>query len=88
MSSVILVEDSKNEKVGSAVVTYSSLITCPTSCSLKNNGCYVTVAVKDAPIMNDATMDDAIEVGMDKASDKLMTTGANPSTAGLVINDA
>ena len=55
---------------------------------LKKNGCYVTVAVKDASIMNDATMDDAIEVGMDKVADKLMTTGANPSTAGLVINDA
>lgn len=55
---------------------------------LKNNGCYVTVAVKDAPIMNDATMDDAVEVGIDKVADKLMTTGANPSTAGLVINDA
>jgi hypothetical protein len=40
MSSVILVEDSKNEKVGSAVVTYASLITCPNSCNLKNNGCY------------------------------------------------
>jgi uncharacterized protein with ATP-grasp and redox domains len=54
----------------------------------KRNGCHVTVAVKEKPIMNDATMDDALEVGMDKVADKLMTTGTDPVTAGLNINDA
>ncbi|MFX1520958.1 MAG: DUF89 domain-containing protein [Promethearchaeota archaeon] len=55
---------------------------------LKMNGCHVTVAVKEKPIMNDATMADALEVGMDKVADKLMTTGTDPVTAGLNINDA
>jgi hypothetical protein len=54
----------------------------------KRNGCHVTVAVKEKPIMNDATMEDALEVGMDKVADKLMTTGTDPVTAGLNINDA
>ena len=55
---------------------------------LKKNGCQVTVAVKEEPVMNDATMEDALEVGMDKIVDRLITTGANPSTAGLNLNDA
>ena len=37
----------------------------------------VTVAVKDAPILNDATMDDALYVGMDKVCTKLITCGAD-----------
>jgi len=38
---------------------------------------YVTVAVKDGPpSLNDALMEDALMVGMDKAADKLITTGA------------
>ena len=44
---------------------------------LKRLGAYVTVAVKDGPpALNDALMDDALLVGMDKAADKLITTGA------------
>ncbi len=44
---------------------------------LKQLGAYVTVAVKDGPpALNDALMDDALLVGMDKAADKLITTGA------------
>ena len=55
---------------------------------LKRNNCNVTVAVKEKPIMNDATLEDALFVGMDKVADKLMTTGTNPVTAGLNINEA
>ena len=55
---------------------------------LKRNDCHVTVAVKEKPIMNDATLEDALFVGMDKVADKLMTTGTNPVTAGLNINEA
>lgn len=42
---------------------------------LKRIGLCVTVAVKSAPIMNDATMDDAIQAGMDGVADRVMTTG-------------
>ena len=55
---------------------------------LKRNNCHVTVAVKEKPIMNDATLEDALFVGMDEVADKLMTTGTNPVTAGLNINEA
>jgi len=44
---------------------------------LKNLGAHVTVAVKAAPILNDATLEDAIIVGMDKIADKLMSTGSD-----------
>jgi uncharacterized protein with ATP-grasp and redox domains len=44
---------------------------------LKRLGCYVTVAVKDGPpSLNDALMEDALMVGMDKIADALITTGA------------
>ena len=44
---------------------------------LRRLGCHVTVAVKDgAPSLNDALMEDALMVGMDKAADELITTGA------------
>jgi len=44
---------------------------------LRRLGAYVTVAVKaGAPSLNDALMEDALMVGMDKAADKLITTGA------------
>jgi len=44
---------------------------------LRRLGAYVTVAVKDGPpSLNDALMEDALMVGMDKAADKLITTGA------------
>lgn len=41
---------------------------------LKEMGCEVVVAVKEAPVLNDATMEDAIVIGMDKVADKLITT--------------
>ncbi len=42
---------------------------------LKRNALSVTVAVKSAPIMNDATMEDAIQTGMDKVADNVIATG-------------
>jgi len=44
---------------------------------LKHLGAHVTVAVKDAPILNDATLEDAETVGMDKVADALMSTGSD-----------
>jgi uncharacterized protein with ATP-grasp and redox domains len=44
---------------------------------LKNLGLKVTVAVKDAPILNDALLEDAIIVGMDKIADQIITTGSD-----------
>ena len=45
---------------------------------LKNHGSHVTVAVRDAPILNDATMEDALAFGFDKVADCLATTGGGP----------
>ena len=42
---------------------------------LKTHGSHVTVAVRDAPILNDATMEDALALGFDKVTDCLTTTG-------------
>jgi uncharacterized protein with ATP-grasp and redox domains len=42
---------------------------------LKSQGSHVTLAVKDAPILNDATIPDAEELGLDKKVDLLTTTG-------------
>ncbi|WP_321506733.1 ARMT1-like domain-containing protein [uncultured Methanoregula sp.] len=43
---------------------------------LKAHGSHVTVAVRDAPILNDATMEDALALGFDRFADHLTTTGA------------
>lgn len=42
---------------------------------LKTRGSHVTVAVRDAPILNDATMTDALALGFDKVAACLTTTG-------------
>jgi damage-control phosphatase, subfamily I len=42
---------------------------------LKNRGSHVTLAVKEAPILNDATLDDARSLGLDRIADLLTTTG-------------
>jgi len=42
---------------------------------LKARGSHVTVAVRDAPILNDATMEDALAFGFDRVADCLTTTG-------------
>jgi hypothetical protein len=42
---------------------------------LKRQGSHVTLAVKEAPILNDATLQDALDLGLDTIADKLTTTG-------------
>jgi hypothetical protein len=42
---------------------------------LRSQGSHVTLAVKEAPILNDATMSDARKLGLDKHVDLLTTTG-------------
>jgi len=42
---------------------------------LREQGSHVTVAVRDAPILNDATMEDALALGFDRVADLLTTTG-------------
>ena len=44
---------------------------------LKKLGAKIIVAVKSGPILNDATIEDAQYVGMDKVADKLITTGSD-----------
>jgi len=44
---------------------------------LRRLGCHVTVAVKGGPALNDALMEDALEVGMDKVADEVITTGTD-----------
>ncbi len=43
---------------------------------LHARGSEITLAVRDAPILNDATMEDALALGFDKVVDRLVTTGA------------
>ena len=42
---------------------------------LKTQGSHVTLAVKEAPILNDATLRDAHELGLDTLVDQITTTG-------------
>ena len=49
---------------------------------LKKLGAHVTVAVKEKPVINDATLQDANTVGMQEIADSLVTTGAD--TVGLI----
>ena len=44
---------------------------------LKNLGNNVTVAVKNGPILNDATIQDAQKVGIDKIANTVMSTGSD-----------
>lgn len=44
---------------------------------LKNMGLSVIVAVKGAPVINDATLEDVEISGMDKIADKVITTGTD-----------
>ncbi|MCW4019310.1 MAG: ARMT1-like domain-containing protein [Candidatus Bathyarchaeota archaeon] len=44
---------------------------------LKNMGLHVTYVVKEAPVINDATMEDVEFSGMDKLADQVLTTGAD-----------
>jgi damage-control phosphatase, subfamily I len=42
---------------------------------LKSRGSHITLAVKETPILNDATMEDALALGLDTIVDHLTTTG-------------
>ncbi|MDD4137567.1 MAG: ARMT1-like domain-containing protein, partial [Methanoregula sp.] len=42
---------------------------------LKSQGSHVTLAVKEKPILNDATMEDALALGLNRIVDHLTTTG-------------
>ncbi|MHA1207835.1 MAG: damage-control phosphatase ARMT1 family protein [Candidatus Freyarchaeota archaeon] len=50
---------------------------------LRRLGAEVTVAVKEKPVLNDATEEDAQAVGMVEAADRVITTGAD--TVGLIL---
>ncbi len=63
------------------IVFDSILIEC-----LKIVGLKVTVAVKDKPVLNDATLDDAYEAGLNKIADKITTIGSD--TVGLIWSEA
>ncbi|MEM0049653.1 MAG: ARMT1-like domain-containing protein [Candidatus Bathyarchaeia archaeon] len=52
---------------------------------LKNLGCKVIVAVKEKPVCNDATFEDALFVGIDKVADEVITTGSD--TMGLILSE-
>jgi len=52
---------------------------------LKSHGSQVTLAVKETPILNDATMEDARSLGLDTIVDHLTTTGGG-ANAEIGIN--
>jgi len=52
---------------------------------LKRTGPKVVVAVKDKPVLNDATLDEARHVGMHEIADSLITTGTD--TMGLSLEE-
>ncbi len=52
---------------------------------LKRLGVNVVVAVKDKPVLNDATLSDAEYVGMHKVADKIITTGND--AMGLILSE-
>jgi uncharacterized protein with ATP-grasp and redox domains len=47
---------------------------------LKSRGSQVTLAVKEAPILNDATVQDALDLGLDSIVDQLTTTGGGAAS--------
>lgn len=52
---------------------------------LKKLGAHVSLAVKKGPILNDATIEDAKIVGMNKVVDQIITTGSD--SVGLVLKE-
>lgn len=52
---------------------------------LRNLGCKVVVAVKEKPVCNDATMGDALLVGLNGVADEVITTGSD--SMGLMISE-
>lgn len=62
---------------------------------LKRSGSHVTFAVRGAPILNDATIEDAVALGLDRRADVLAATtdgiaelGLNPEIAPPPLTDA
>jgi len=53
---------------------------------LKQLGANVTVAVKESPVLNDATLEDAKFVGIDKVADQIITTGADSVGLNLKVS--
>ncbi|MBN2734017.1 MAG: DUF89 family protein [Methanomicrobiaceae archaeon] len=53
---------------------------------LKENGSYVTVVVKSKPIINDATIEDAISLGIDKIADNVYESTDGISELGINLN--
>jgi damage-control phosphatase, subfamily I len=53
---------------------------------IKRLGPHVTAVVKSAPILNDATLEDAREVGLTAVADRVMDMG--PPTIGVILNRA
>jgi hypothetical protein len=48
---------------------------------LRAHGCHVTSALRGGPITSDATMEDGLAVGLDRAADRLILAG--PDTLGI-----
>ncbi len=44
---------------------------------LSSKGAKITFVVKDSPVSNDATLEDAYQVGIDRYVEKIVTTGSN-----------
>jgi damage-control phosphatase, subfamily I len=53
---------------------------------LKSHGAHVTLAVKDIPLLNDATLDDARTLGLDRIVD-LLTTNGSRGEIGICLDD-
>jgi hypothetical protein len=52
---------------------------------LKRLGCRVTAVVKEKPCLNDATIREALSIGLDEVADRLISTGSG--TCGLGLYD-
>jgi len=53
---------------------------------LKSKGAHVTLAVKEIPLLNDATLDDARMLGLDRIVD-LLTTNGSRGEIGICLDD-
>jgi len=73
---VMFLTDNAGEIVFDAILTNE----------IRNSGVKVIVAVKEKPVLNDATMEDTLEIGMQKFADEVITTGTD--TLGLTLSEA
>jgi uncharacterized protein with ATP-grasp and redox domains len=53
---------------------------------LKSRGAHVTLAVKEIPLLNDATLEDARDLGLDRIVD-LLTTNGSRGEIGICLDD-